>query len=143
MLSKPTPQPKPERPVTLERHERKLSRKRAEDTEKQAAKRRDGGKCRWPHCEYRAVSQVIDAAHVIQAEGMGGDPKLRRSKRHQLLAVCRLHHRGAAVSLHSGDLKVQPMTSAGTDGPCSFWRWTDQGWCVVAEEVSIGIYRRD
>jgi hypothetical protein len=38
---------------------------------------------------------------------------------------------------------VQPMTSAGTDGPCSFWRWTDQGWCVVAEEVSIGIYRRD
>lgn len=138
------PQPKPSTPYALERHDRKTKRKQADNDVKQAAKFRDGNRCRWPHCEYRHIPQVIDAAHVLQAAGMGGDPLLIRTTRDALMAICRLHHRTGVQSLHSTDLRVEPMTGEGTDGPCQFLRRDVSGqWYVVAEEVAVGIYRRD
>jgi hypothetical protein len=84
--------PKPERPLSLERHERKRAHSTHEDFIKREAKRRDHGQCRWPHCEFRKVVQPIDGAHVFQAKGMGGDPKHLRTERKHVMALCRIHH---------------------------------------------------
>src|SRR5574341_582039 len=139
--------PKPTQPLTLERHARKLSRKAADASVKAAAKARDGYRCRWPHCEYRAVRQPLDAAHITQAAGMGGDPKLLRTQRQDLMAICRLHHRTGYLSLHNGGLAIEPMTDAGTDGPCNFWARTlnrsSSANHLVARELSPFIYERD
>lgn len=139
------PCPKPDVPLALERHARKLERQQAADAVKAAAKRRDGYRCRWPHCEYHAVTQgrVIDAAH-LQAAGSGGDPALVRTTRDNLIALCRLHHRTAPENLHNAKLKIEPLTPEGTDGPCAFYRWTvADGWYVVASESAIGILEKD
>lgn len=64
---------------------------------------------------------------------MGGDGGTRSSA-NQMVLLCVLRHQGAE-SLHSGDLRIEPLTGLGTSGPCEFWRW-QRHWCweVVATE---------
>ena len=134
--------PKPEKPLRLERHDRRKARVAAEDTAKRDAKRRDGRTCRWPRCEYRKVVQPLDAAHV-HGKGMGGTPDGRRNVRENLMAICRLHHQGRC-SLHSGDLHIEPLTPQGTDGPCAFFSTDPDGKrYMVAQERAIRQYERD
>lgn len=132
---------KPSVPQSIVRHERKLARQAHERREKQATKARDWHKCRWPRCEYSAVGQPLEAAHVEDA-GMGGSDE--RMRRDNLVTLCRLHHRTAPQSIHSGDLKIEALTGLGTDGPLSFWQRDEEGrWYLVTEETAIGIFRKD
>ena len=135
---------KDETPAKVERHSRKLSRKAESDATKQEAKRRDGFRCRWPHCEYKAVTETLEAAH-IHAAGMGGDPKQIRTTRDNLIAMCDMHHRRAPQNMHNGGLKVEPTTRKGTDGSVEFWRWSkdERRYHMVARERSNGILERD
>lgn len=131
-------------PLALERHQRKVERKAADDAVKSEAKRRDGNRCRWPRCEFRNVAQVIDAAHVTQAAGMGGDPLLVRTERGDLMAICRLHHRMAPDNLHNCRLRIEPLTSLKTDGPCAFYATGADGVAyMVAQELTPGVYAKD
>lgn len=133
--------PKPG-PSSLERHKRKREHSSHEDFVKREAKRRDGRECRWPRCEYRKVVQPLDAAHIA-GKGMGGTPDGRRNVRENLMAICRLHHQGP-ISLHSGDLAIEPLTALGTDGPCAFFSTDPDGKrYMVAQERAIRQYERD
>lgn len=131
--------PKPEVPLAIERQQRKKERSTHEDFVKRDAKRRDHNECRWPRCEYRKVVQPIDAAHVFQAKGMGGDPTGLRTERKHLMALCRLHHR--AQEKH--DLEIEALTPDGADGPCLFWRNDPGARYLVAQERLIGVLERD
>lgn len=134
--------PKPALPLRIERHERKVRRAGIERQAKQDVKARDHHQCRWPTCQFRRISQPLDAAHVMAA-GMGGDPTSARMRTENLVTICRTHHQGPE-SLHSGDLKIEALTPAGADGPLQFLRRGEDGvFYVVAEETAIGITRRD
>lgn len=105
---------------------------------------RDGIGCRWTGCEFWKKGVIVDAAHVVQAAGMGGDPTMVRSQRWHKMRVCRTHHRGP-VSLHSGDLRVVPLTDKGTDGPCEFQQRNPKsahGWETVGGEDDFTFHRR-
>ncbi len=133
------PQPKPSEPLALQRKKRKQQISTREDFLKRDAKRRDGGQCRWPKCEFRKVVQPIDGAHVFQAKGMGGDPTGIRSERKHLMALCRLHHKAQ----EKNDLEVEGLTPELADGPCSFWDNRGPQRYLVAMERAIGILERD
>ncbi len=127
---------KPGTPLAVERHQRKLDLKADERQVKANVKRRDGNTCRWPRCEFAAITQPLDCAHV-EPSGMGGRPSLMRED--NLLLLCRAHHRGP-MSVHSGDLRVTPQRAElGTNGPCDFEILTPRGWEVLASEKTIGI----
>ncbi len=133
-----------ELPARLARQARKNARKAASDDVKREAKKRDGFHCRWPHCEYAHLTQPLDGAHVFQAAGMGGDPKLVRTQRCHVMALCRLHHKDAVESLHNANLRVEALTPELADGPCQFLRYSgEHGWYVVGMEVAVGHYARD
>lgn len=121
--------------------ERRLKR-RALDAHEKAEKRavmvRDHQACRWPHCEFRTMRIPIEVAH-LQHKSMGGNPANDRSERHLMLALCRLHHQGAR-SLHSGDLRVEPLTHLGTEGRLAFYTRAESGrWECIAIEKGVGV----
>ncbi len=99
----------------LARAEKKRSVKRYEEQEKSAVRARDGKRCRWPNCRPQSRLEV---AH-LEGKRMGGDHSLR-SYRRNLIHLCYLHHQGP-TSLHSQDLRIEPLTDKGTDGPCAFY----------------------
>lgn len=127
-------------PVAVERRQKRRDRKAIELDVKARVKKRDGHQCRWPACEYRTVPQLIDAAHLDPA-GMGGDPQSLRMTTDNLISICRLHHRKAPVSMHSGDLKIEPVTESGADGLCAFYRLNrETGFFEhIATEKRIGV----
>ena len=100
------------------RYRRKQERKNGELAVKRELRTRDGIGCRWPGCDLWKQGHRVEAAH-LNAKGMGGDKRLLRTTLDQLIRVCHAHHQGI-VSLHSGDLKIVPHTSQGTNGPCDF-----------------------
>jgi hypothetical protein len=57
----------------------------------------------------------LELAHLL-ARGMGGNPSLSRDTTENTFVATRGLHKGPR-SLHSGHLKVRPLTSRGTDGP--------------------------
>ena len=120
--------------VQIERRDKRRDRTASEREIKAAVKRRDSHRCRWPRCEYHTIPQVIDCAH-LQAAGMGGDPRMLRMTEDNLIAICRLHHRKAPISLHSGDLKIVPLTDAGANGRCEFWHGSQ----LIGTELSPGV----
>ncbi len=118
------------------RYRRKQKRKAAVLDVKRTLIERDGHGCRWPGCEFPKRGYRVDAAHVTHAAGIGGDPRLLRTTRDSLMRICVAHHTGP-VSLHSGDLRVIPLSEHGTDGHCQFeWRnyKAKGGWEVVGIE---------
>ena len=129
--------PKP-RPAIFERHEKRTMLRSHEATEKAKVRHRDGPKCRWPRCEFAAMKPRLEVAH-LDAKGMGGDKQRLRTRADRMIHLCHLHHQGP-VSLHSGDLKIQPQTANGTDGPCDFYALDGMGrWALNASETRIGI----
>jgi hypothetical protein len=126
------------------REKRRSRRSSAKLSVKVELKVRDGIGCRWPGCEFWRKGYIVDGAHVMQAAGSGGDPRMVRSQRHHQMRICRQHHRGP-VSLHSGDLRVIPLTDKGTDGPCEFQARNpkaENGWEVVGGEDDFTFARR-
>lgn len=106
--------PKPARgSYALERTGKARAVKAAERKEMQAALKRDGYRCRYPGCKYPGLR--VDAAHMVH-RGMGGNPKLDRTTRDQLIGLCIVHH----GCFDSGEFAIRPYTPSGTDGLCSF-----------------------
>jgi hypothetical protein len=103
----------------------------AEDKAKQTVRKRDGGQCRWPGCKERGERWRLEVAH-LNDKGMGGDHG-NRSTPDQLMLLCLPHHQGAR-SVHSGDLRIEPLTLRGTDGPCRFMEQSEAGWIVAGME---------
>ena len=118
------------------RYRRRQQRKAALVDVKRELLKRDGPGCRWPGCEFPKRGYRVDAAHVIQAAGLGGDPTLLRSTLNQLARICCQHHTGP-VSLHSGDLRIVTLSEHGTNGPLQFEmrdHKAPKGWAVVGIE---------
>jgi hypothetical protein len=99
----------------LERRARRRETVAHEQREMKAAKRRDGGACRAPRCGHRDLP--VDACHVRQHRGMGGNPSGSRTSRRWLVSLCRIHH----GLYDAGELQIDPLTVDDMDGPC---RWT-------------------
>lgn len=131
--------------LRAERQAKRRARETSERKAKQAAKRRDHSKCRWPRCRCYFDKAPLEAAHW-RGKGMGGDHGLR-SHPENLITLCRDRHRGY-VSLHSGDLRITPLTAKRMDGPCEFHRLerahgsfasADDGtWVLEGRETAIG-----
>lgn len=133
-------EPKPRRgDTTLARTSQKRSRKLAEEKVMAAAKRRDGGKCRWPRCECASTTIPIDAVHFLQHRGAGGNPKGDRTAHTgQIIALCRRHH---DMLDKYQDIAIEPIdATALADGPLVFYRRVASGrFAHVATETYRGI----
>lgn len=115
----------------------------AENAEKDKVRARDK-RCRWPHCENCKKWQPrLEVAH-LDPKGMGGDPSAVRTTADQMMLLDWLTHQSGPSSLEQHGRKIEPLTDAGTNGPCAFFLADGKGgWVMVAEETSIGVYRRD
>jgi hypothetical protein len=137
-----SPQPKARKGAhVIERREKRKAIEAFEEAEKRKVRARDRA-CRWPKCEYcrRYKGLRLECAHVFQAKGMGGDHGARSSAADMML-LCRLAH--ADQEQHAR--KVEALTERRAAGPCAFWVLDDVSglWFLEAEEISIGVYRRD
>jgi len=125
--------PKPSKGSALiARRQRQKAIKAHEEAEKRKVRQRDVV-CRWPGCtNCRDYKPRLEVAH-LDDKGMGGDHGNRTSADRMIL-LCFLTHQGPR-SLHSGDLRIEPLTEQGTDGPCMFLASDEQkGWLVVGVE---------
>lgn len=124
--------------------ERRKEAKAFEDGEKDKVRKRDKV-CRWPHCEHckGPVRPRLEVAH-LRAKGYGGDHGTRSSA-DQMILLDFLTHQSGPESLEQHGRRIEPLTSAGTNGPCAFFRIGEDGReYMVAEELSVGgPYRRD
>lgn len=114
-----------------------------EEREKEKVRRRDQ-KCRWPHCENcRAYKPRPEVAHVV-AKGMGGDHGLKSSA-DQMMLLDYLTHQGGPDSVEQHGRRIEPLTPAGTDGRCAFYRVGEDGreYVVAIELAPGGPYERD
>lgn len=100
---------------------------------KAQARKRDGYRCRWPHCDCEARRDRLEVAHIHNKSLCGENDAAN------LICLCVSRHQGRP-SLHSGDLDVRPINAAlGANGPCEFLRLDDCGELVtVAREIVIG-----
>ena len=121
----------------MERRDKSKARKSAEDAIKDQVRARDK-RCRYPFCPMcRAYKNLpLEAAHVLQAKGMGGDKRLVRSQRHHLMLLDVETHR--RQERHA--IVIVPVDAhLGTDGPCEFWAEDERGQLyLVARELAPG-----
>jgi hypothetical protein len=107
-----------------------------ERREKAKAKKRDGGRCRWP--EAHKCRFGLEAAHIKHAS-LGGAMVAAN-----LVTLCGWIHRRGPETQQYGQLEIRGETAAGADGPLSFWRKGDSGeFYLVAREVAPGRIERD
>ena len=100
-----------------------------EQQAKDAAKRRDGHACRRPGCTTNLRQWRLEAAH-LEDQGMGGRHAVSNERRHYLSA-CYHCHQGTR-SLHSGDLRVTPISAElGADGLLLWEELTEAGWIAL------------
>jgi hypothetical protein len=116
---------------------KKRERKLAEEKTMAAAVRRDGGKCRWPRCEYKALK--VAAAHMDHRK-MGGNPSGDKTQLHKLITLCIRHHDqfdGRTIP----SIAIEPISAQqGTSGPCAYYVQDETGkWQHVATERVIGV----
>ena len=141
-----TAQPKPAKGSGLiERHSRRLEIRNHERVEKDKARKRDKRRCRWPHCEYKAMKPRVEVAH-LDDKGMGGDHGLRTDAA-IMIRSCFFHHQGP-WSLHSHDLRVEYLTPELANGPIEVWGRGEgpeqfNGWYLVKRESVCGVTERD
>lgn len=103
--------------VWLDRRSRRAARKAAEDKTMREAKKRDGNICRVPGCEFMSKKPRIECAH-LDHRGMGGNPAGDRTQVDKLIALCFIHHAQFDKQM---TLDIQPITKAGTSGPCAWF----------------------
>lgn len=102
----------------IARRQRRLERVDAEQKVMRAAKKRDGDKCRNPRCSFKRLKLPVDACHVFQHRGMGGNPEGDRTAETRLiLSACR----GCHGLLDSGELSIEPMGVEWCDGPVAWY----------------------
>lgn len=129
--------PKPSRGAyQLAREKIRAEFEKAEDDAKKRAKRRDGYVCRWP--ELHKCRGLLESSHVFRHKGMGGDHGTVTNTGN-LMSFCAWIHRRGPASIDGKQLKVEPETPDGADGPCSFWRQNEHDeWVCVGVERLIG-----
>lgn len=116
----------------------------SEDANKQAARKRDSYKCRFPLCGCRRAGLRLEVSHQ-EHKGAGGNPSGSRSQVKGLITLCVHRHQDGAVSIHKGTLKIKPLTTAGTNGPVAFlvdrslvWpQFKRDRWFQVAQETAV------
>ena len=107
-----------------------------EARQKTAARKRDG-RCRWPHCDCKQRRDRLEVAHVVN-KSAGGSSHVSN-----LIVLCQARHRGRP-SLHSGDLRIEPLTDEGTNAGCAFWATDSDGKkYMVARERAPFFYEVD
>lgn len=135
------PQWKPAKGSTLLATREKRAAIRAhEKAEKADVVARDGSKtCRLvPNCRER---EKFETAH-LDDKGMGGDHG-NRTTADTMIRACFFHHQGE-WSLHSGDLRVEYLTPANTNGAIEVWAKDGRGgWYSVGRESALGVWERD
>lgn len=129
--------PKPAKGTALlARKQRRAELVSHEAREKAKVRKRDRG-CRWPGCDCRKLKLRTEVAH-LDAKGIGGDHGVRTTA-DQMIELCFIKHQGVP-SLHSGDLKIEPLSAAGTNGCCAFYARSESGRMEhVASERAVGI----
>lgn len=100
-----------------------------ETTAKAAAKRRDGHRCRRPGCSTNLRLWRLEAAH-LDDKGIGGDHGLRSATAADYVSLCVCCHQGPR-SVHTGDLRMVPLTDARGDGLVRFDALHEGGWIAV------------
>lgn len=116
----------------LDRKQTRRDRVKAEQAEMRAALVRDRMKCRYPRC---TTGFTVDPCHQ-QHRGMGGNPKVDRTTRQTVIALCRRHH----DEYDRAWVSIEPLTDQVFDGPCAFYRVTEAGkFEHVASERTIGV----
>ena len=97
--------------------DRTAERKAHERREMDAAKKRDGNKCRVPRCEWMPKKPRIEAAHMDGSHrGMGGNKDGSRTERKKVIALCLVHH----GQYDSGELVIEPLTKWLFDAQCAY-----------------------
>jgi hypothetical protein len=125
--------PKPSRGAyLLERKAKRKARVVAEQKQMQAAKRRDGGKCRYPGCWFKDMP--VDAAH-FQHRGIGGNPSGDRTTRATVISLCRIHHGQYDGAL----LEIEPLTDQMFDGPCVYYKRNQETgtWASIGQDRTV------
>ena len=133
--------PKPARgSYTLAREAAEAEATELEIAVKKVVKARDG-KCRWP--QKHKCRKGLECAHLKDAS-LGGEIAT-----FNLILLCGWLHRRGPESIHSKDLKIEPLTERGADGPCAFFvkiysetRLGEYRWRCVARERAVGIVER-
>jgi hypothetical protein len=137
---------KPERgSFKRERVKRSLQRQDKEKSAGDAAKKRDGYRCCWPHQdrlerEMCRRSSWKEAMHW-KAKGMGGNPDGSRNTRKNLITGCPDVHQGP-TSLHAGKKRIVPLTPALMDGPVAYEEKQGRTWVEVGREVHVRVLAR-
>lgn len=132
----------------IDRKARRKQIEQYEDQQKLIVRKRDRI-CRWPYCRHMKDQAVrLEVAHV-EAKKIGGDHGVR-SHSGNLMLLCFWHHQADAQpghpegSIERHDLKIEPLTAEGTNGPCSFYaKDADGRWFVVRQETAPFLYARD
>lgn len=127
--------PKPVRgEFLLERKQRRSEIVKREQQIMSAAKKRDGGVCRFPLCRHRSLP--VDVCH-FHHRGMGGDKSGERTQLPILVTMCRHHHGQFDACL----IDAQPQDSAlGANGPMDFFVRSESGvFELFASEQKIGV----
>lgn len=131
-------QQKPPKDAFLkEKRLRSRARVAAEQKVMRDAKRRDHHNCRYPGCDCAKLDLPIHACHETH-RGMGGNPKLDRTTRDQLISLCGERHR----EWDTGIIAIVPQDRAiGFDGPADFYRKHPETGRLemVASEKRIGV----
>lgn len=128
-----TSQPKPPRGARRqELLDKRRERRLKEEHAKEQVRIRDRRQCRVPGCTLLKKGWAPNVAH-LDAKGIGGDKQLDRTQVHRMLVLCFPHHQGP-MSHHSKDLRIEPETDRGTNGPVHFFVADEQaGW------ISVGV----
>jgi hypothetical protein len=120
----------------LKRRRDRSALRTTEDKNKQAARRRDGHRCRFPRCGCRRVSIRLEASH-LKHKGAGGNPSGSRSTPAGLILMCAQRHQDGVVSVHKGTLRVRPLTRKGCDGPVAWLLPIDTTDALLAHRAGV------
>lgn len=114
-----------------------------EDRLKQASKRRDGNKCRWPHTDPEEAARCrmlrVESAHLTH-KGMGGDKQLIRTKKELLVTFGLQCHDLFDGRIGGGrPRRVRFLTEKKADGACAFEVRHGGQWFEIGREISPGV----
>lgn len=126
--------PKPERGSALLARKAKRRAIDAEEKKNKREVRKQDRGCRWPFCDCRKWKLRTEVAHVLD-KSLGGGNEIEN-----LMELCFRKHQGP-ISLHSGDLKIEPQTPKGTRGPCDFYQLNREAgrFELWASERQVGV----
>lgn len=114
----------------------------AQERVMEAAKRRDGRRCRWPHetAQEREMCRMlgVEACH-LEHRGAGGDKRLVRTKLELLITFGARCHDRYDGRLGERNRRVRFLTPQKASGSCAFEVKKGGAWWEIGREISIGV----